>query len=109
MIKHKEDCLSIHGKQSTNLEKGKIDFKNYSKELPVPFKIYADFECNIRDVEIYEGSYTKKYHEHVPCSYAYKVVCIDDRFSKSIVVYRDKNVAYDLLKQFLKNINTLKK
>ena len=26
----------------------------------------------------------KKYHEHVPCSYAFKVVCIDDRFSKSI-------------------------
>ena len=69
MIKHKEDCLSINGQQSINLEKGTIEF-NYFKQLPVPFKIYADFECNLKNVECYEGTYTKKYHEHVPCSYA---------------------------------------
>ena len=60
LTKHKEDCLSIIGKQSVNLEKGIIEFKNYFKELPVSFKLYANFECNLRDVEIYEGSYTKK-------------------------------------------------
>ena len=60
LIKHKEDCLSINGQQSINLEKGTIEFKNYFKQLPVPFKIYADFECNLRDVECYEGTYTKK-------------------------------------------------
>ena len=59
----------------------------------IPFKIYADFECNLEDVKIYEGSYTKKYHEHIPCSFAYKVVCINDKFSKPIVVYRGKNAA----------------
>ena len=46
LIKHKEDCLSINGQQSINLEKGSIEFKNYFKQLPVPFKVYADFECN---------------------------------------------------------------
>ena len=76
LIKHKEDCLSINGQQSINLEKGTIEFKNYFKQLPVPFKIYADFECNLRDVEIYEGSYTKKYHDHVPCSYACLQSCL---------------------------------
>ena len=90
LIKHKEDCLSINGKQSVNLEKGIIEFENDFKQLPVPFKVYADFKCNSR-VEIYEGSYTKKYHEHVPCSYAFKVVSNDDRFSKSIVVFRGKS------------------
>ena len=60
LIKHKEDCLSINGKQSVNLEKGIIKFENYFKQLPVSFKIYADFECNLRDVESYEGFYTKK-------------------------------------------------
>ena len=68
LIKHKEDCLSISGQQSINLEKGTTEFKNYFKQLPVPFKIYADFECNLKNVECYEGTYTKKYHEHVPCS-----------------------------------------
>ena len=65
-------------------------------------KIYTDFECNLRDVEIYEGSYTKKYHEHVPCSFAYKVVCIHDKYSKSIVVYRGVNAAYEFIKSLLK-------
>ena len=43
----------------------------------------------------------KKYHEHVPCSYAYKVVCIDDRFSKPIVVYRGENAACKFIKAIL--------
>ena len=60
LIKHKENCLIINGAQPVDLEKGMIEFKNYFKQLPVPFKIYADFECNLRDVEICEGSYTKK-------------------------------------------------
>ena len=83
-IKHKENCLSINGKQSVKLEKGIIKFENYFKQIPVPFKIYADFECNLRGVESYEGSYTKKYQDHVPCSFAYKAVCVDNKFSKPI-------------------------
>ena len=59
LTKHKEDCLSINGKQSVKLEKGTIEFENYFKQIPVPFKIYADFECNLEGVESYEGSYTK--------------------------------------------------
>ena len=42
------------------LEKGTIEFKMYFKQIPVPFKIYADFECNLKSVESYEGSYSKK-------------------------------------------------
>ena len=63
LIKHKEDCLSINGVQSVDVEEGIIKFENYSKQLSVPFKIYADFECNLQDTEIYEGSCTKKYHD----------------------------------------------
>ena len=59
LIKHKENCLSINGKQSVKLEEGIIKFENYFKQIPVPFKIYADFECNLKSVECDEGSYTK--------------------------------------------------
>ena len=79
------------------------------KQIPVPFKIYADFECNLKSVESYEGSYTKKYQDHVPCSFAYKVVCIDDRFSKPIVVYRGENAAYKFIKALLKEYKYCKK
>ena len=109
LIKHKEDCLSVSGQQSINLEKGTLEFKNYLKQLPVPFKTYADFECNLENVECYEGTYTKKYHEHVPCSYAFKVVCIDDRFSKPIVVYRGENAAYKFIKAILEERKFVKK
>ena len=108
LIKHKEDCLSINGTQSVDVEEGIIKFENYSKQLLVPFKIYADFEGNLQDTEIYEGSCTKKY-DHIPCSYAYKIVCIDDRFSKLIVIYRGENAAYEFIKAILKEYKYCKK
>ena len=36
---HGRDCLLINGKQNVKLEKGFIEFKNYSRQIPVPFKI----------------------------------------------------------------------
>ena len=108
LTEHKEDCLSINGKQSVKLEKGTIEFKHYFKQIPVPFKIYADFERNL-GVESYEGSYTKKYQDHIPCSFAYKVVCIDDRFTKPIVVFRGENAAYEFIKAILKEFEYCKK
>ena len=52
----------------------------------------------------------KKYQDHIPCSFSYKPVCADDKFGKPIYVSRGENAAYkNLLKQFLKNMNTVKK
>ena len=51
----------------------------------------------------------KKYQDHVPCSFAYKFVCIDDKFSKSIVAYRGKNAAYDFIKAIFKEYKYCKK
>ena len=50
--------MSINGKQSVKLEKGIIEFKNYFKQMPVPFKIYADFQWNLKSLECFGGSYT---------------------------------------------------
>ena len=58
LIKHKEDCLCINGMQSVKVKEGIIKFENYLKQLPVPFKIYGDFECNLRDIEVYKGTCT---------------------------------------------------
>ena len=109
MIKLKEDYLSINGTQSVDVEEGIIEFENYSKQWSVPFNIYADFECDLQVTEISEGSSAKTYHGHVPCSYAFKVVSIDNRFSKPIVVYRGKNAAYEFIKATLKEYKYFKK
>ena len=61
--------LSINGAQSVRLEKATIKFRSYFKQIPVPFKIYANFESNQKSVESYEGSYPKKYEDHIPCSF----------------------------------------
>ena len=107
LIKHKENCLSINGKQSVKLEKGIIEFKDYFKQIPVSFNIHADFECNLRGLECYEGSYTKKYQDHFPCSFAYKAVCVDDKFTKFFLEVKMQLLT--LLKQFLRSINIAKK
>ena len=55
----KKFVCSINGAQSARLEKETIDFKKSFKQIPETFKIYADFECNLKCVESYEGSYSK--------------------------------------------------
>ena len=109
LTEHKEDYLRINGKQSVRLEKGTIAFKKYFKQLPVPFKICADLECDLESVETYEGSYSKKYQDHIPCSFAYHFVCVDDNYSKPIAVYRGENAAYELFKTILKEYGYCKK
>ena len=54
-------------------------------------------------------SYSKKYQDHIPCSFAYKPVCVDDKSIKSIVVFRAENAAYELIKAFLKEYMYCKK
>ena len=109
LTKHKEVYLGINGVQSVRLEKGTIEFKNYFKQIPVPLGIYADSECNLKSVESYEGSYSKKYQDRISCSFAYKLVCVDDEFSKPIVVFGGENVAYEFIKAILKEFKYCRK
>ena len=77
------------------MRSGSIKFKNFFKQLAVPFKIYADFESVSKGVKSNDNdnnaSYTKKYQKHNPCSFSFKVVCTDDSFSKPVVLYRGIN------------------
>ena len=66
LTEHKEVYLSINGAKSVRLKKVTITFKSYFKQIPVPFKIYADFECDLKRIECYEGSYSKTYEDHIP-------------------------------------------
>ena len=60
--KNRNDCLVINGKQSVKLKSSSIRFKNYSKQIPAPFKIYADFDCILKkaDCDIIEFSSTER-------------------------------------------------
>ena len=101
LLEHKEDCLVINGKQNVKLEKEFIIFKNYSRQIPVPFKIYADFECILKNVDNdiinNDISYTRKYQDHIPCCFAYKVVCVDNKYSKRLLFTEDEMLLTNLL------------
>ena len=107
--KHQETCLNINGAQSVRLEKGTTEFENYLKQIPVPFKIYADFESNLKSIESYEGSYSKKNQDHIPCSFADKLVYADYESTKPLFVFRGEMLLIILLKQFLKSISIVEK
>ena len=98
---HKKDCLLINGGQNIKLKKGFIEFKKFNRQISVPFKIYVDFECLLKIVDCgFDNnffSYTKKCQDHIPCSFAYKVACVDDKFSKDAVLHRGKNAVFKFI------------
>ena len=42
-------------------ETGIIKSKNYDKQIPIPFKIYAVTECLLKTINIEKGKHTKLY------------------------------------------------
>ena len=51
------------------------------------FMTEADFESVLvpeyNGIQNPEESYTNRYQKHAACSFGYKLVCVDDNFSKS--------------------------
>ena len=44
-----------------------------------------------------EESYIKKYQKHIACSYEYKLVCVDDKFSKPFKTYLGNDAVYKFI------------
>ena len=107
---HKEE---INGKQNAKLEEGCISFKNYSRQIPVPFKMYAGLKCILKNVDNgtinNDISYTRTYQNHIPCSFAYKVVCVDNKYSKKIFLYRGTNAFNKFIRLILNEYNYCRK
>ena len=83
----RERCLLINDTQAVKCETGAIKFKNYGKQIPMIFKIYADTECLLKRININEGKYTKFYQKHIPNSIGAKLVCIDDTFTLDTIIF----------------------
>ena len=123
LAKHRVNCIAINGVQAIKMPKkykdknGKerppsVYFKNHHKSLPVPFSIYADFECTTEKVSGCQPSdsksYTQQYQKHTACSFGYKVVCHYDnlgsqgpdheKYSGDVVIYRSE----DCIEKFMK-------
>ena len=109
MTEHKKGLFEHNGAQSVRLEKRKIDFKNYFKQIPVPFKIYAEFEYNLKSVESYEGSYSKRYQDQFLVVLLTSLFVLLINLVNRLLFLEVKMLLMSLLKQFLKSLNTVKK
>ena len=96
-----KDCFKINGKQRIVMsKKGEfVKLKNYERKIKSPFIIYADFESILvpedNGKQNPEESYANKYQKHIVCSHGYKLVCVDDKFSKRFKIYLGKNEVYN--------------
>ena len=49
-----------------------------------------------------EESYTNKYQKHIACSYDYKLIYADDKFSKSFKTYLGEDAVYNFINDMMK-------
>ena len=96
--KHKPNCMKMNKEQALEMPKEDtfISFNNIQNTLDVPFVIYADMKLLVVPLKVDENknvdSQTSKTHEHIACSFAYKVVCnLNDKLSRPIKMFRSEN------------------
>ena len=72
----------------------KLEFKNYFKKLPIPFVVYADFECFTKSLETCKanpaGSYTLGYQKHEPSGFCFYIKGIVPNIFKPICFTKQK-------------------
>ena len=63
----------------------------------------------VKSINKNNDSYTEKNQDHTPCSFAYKVACVDYKFSKKVVLYIGENSVYRFIKAILEEYDYCKK
>ena len=64
-----------------------VNLQNFKRLKKATFKIYGDFECMlIPSIDnIGFSSNTKKYQDHVVCSYGYKLIYVGTYFGEDTI------------------------
>ena len=107
MISHVSDCFKINGKQIIQMleESEYVKFKNNERKIKSPFMIYANFESismpEDNGKQSPEESYMNKYKKYVPWSYGYKLVSVDDKFSKYFKSYLGGDAVFNFINNMI--------
>ena len=56
-----------------------------------------------------EDFYTSKYQKHIAYGYGYKIVCVNDKFSKSFETYLGEDAVYTFISSMIKESNIVMK
>ena len=98
--RHIKDCFKNNSKKRLKCLKkvNMLNEKNFERKIKLPFMVYEYFESILvpgdNGKQIPNESYTNKCKKHVACSYGYKLVCADDKFSKLFKSYLGEDAVY---------------
>ena len=117
----KEELLDKHIEYCSNNQTALINmpkpntylyFKNYYKQLPIPFVVYADFECFTKPMNTCspnpKDSYNYNYQKHEPSGFCFYVKGIVDKKIKPII-YTKTSEDEDVAKVFVEKLTEVTK
>ena len=83
-------------------------FKNYHKQLPIPFVVYADFECFTKPVNTCnpnpDYSYSYNYQKHEPSGFCLYINGIDPNTKFEPILYTKTKSTDDISKIFVNKL-----
>ena len=117
----KEELLEKHIRYCSNNEtvcvkmpepNTMLYFKNYYKQLPIPFVVYADFECFTKPMNTCspnpKESYNYNYQKHEPSGFCFYVKGVVDKKIKPIIYTKTKEDE-DISKVFVEKLTEVTK
>ena len=94
--------------QSVDVEEGIIKFDNYFKQLLIPFKTYAAFECNLKILKFMKVLAQRNIMIIFRVVMLLKLFALILDLVNQLLFTEVKTLLMNLLKQFLKNVSTAK-
>ena len=117
----KEELLEKHIKYCSNNKtevitmpepKTMLYFKNYHKQLPIPFVVYADFECFTKPMNTCspnpKESYNYNYQKHEPSGFCFYIKGVVNKKFKPIIYTKTKEDE-DISKVFVEKLTEVTK
>ena len=89
-----------------------LNFQHHYKKLPIPFVVYADFDCFTKPFNTCQPnpnkSYTQGYQKHEPSGYCLYLKGLDGiKVNYKPIVYAKKTEDEDISKNFIKHVRLI--
>ena len=85
-----------------------LKFENFNKQFPIPFVIYADFECFTKPMSNCspnpEDSYSYNYQKHEPSGFCFYIKGINPDIKFKPIIYTKKNQDNDIAYIFVNKL-----
>ena len=89
-----------------------LNFQNHFKKLPIPFVVYADFECFRKPINSCQpnpnNSFTQEYQKHEQSGYCLYLKGLDGiKDNYKPIVYTKKSEDEDISEKFIKHLKII--